>query len=116
MTDSPEPMIDAGVPTTPTDAGGYTPEMGDAIRDATVEAVDAVLEIPAVQRKVSKGWATFQGYGYAAASAIPAILGLADVLHMPNWLVATFSGISAVLVALTNKNRTDQAIDLNRTA
>lgn len=106
-------QVDPGVPDEPTDAR-YTPEMGQAITAATIEATSAVLEIPAVQRKVAKGWATFQGYGYAAASAIPAILGLSDVLNMPSWLIATFSGISAVLVALTNKNRTDQARDLNR--
>lgn len=116
MSDVSEPLVDPGVPSEPTDAAGYTPEMGQAIRDGVDEAVDAVLAIPAVQRKVSAGWQTWQGYGYAAASGLGAVLGLADVLHMPSWLVATFAGLSAVLVALTGKNRSDQARDLNRPA
>lgn len=116
MTDASEPMIDTGVPTEPTDAGAYTPEMGQGLKDAVDEAIGQVLTIPAVQQKVGKGWATYHGYAYAAAAAIPPILDLAGTLNMPAWLVATFSGISAVLVALTNKNRTDQARDLNRPA
>lgn len=65
--------------------------------------------------EVSKGLQTWFGYGAAVAGPVSAIilaiLQNADaVASMPPWLYAILVGASPLLIAITGKNRSDQAI------
>ncbi len=89
--------------------------MSETYEGPTVELSSGVVELAAVQpAKVSKGLQTWVGYGVAALSAGVAAFVEAAGGDLSDTVRIALIGLSGVLVAITNRNRSDQARELTR--
>lgn len=89
--------------------------MSETYEGQTVELSSGVVELAAVQpAKVSKGLQTWVGYGVAALSAGVAAFVEAAGADLSDTVRIALIGLSGVLVAITNRNRSDQARELTR--
>lgn len=81
----------------------------------SMELSSGVVELAAVQpAKVSKGLQTWVGYGVAALSAAVAAFVEAAGVDLSDTTRIALVALSGFLVAITNRNRSDQARELTR--
>jgi len=127
ITDEDALVVDEGIPEAQTDAAGFGPQKEDMFSSAvgiisTPPTIDedalgaAIAEAlrqggqasPAVQQKVRVGLQTISGYAVTVGAAAGAVVGLAGVVTMPDWLIAVCIAVGAVSERLTGKFRSDQ--------